>query len=350
MNAGKSDKPPEKKAEAKGAEAKNEIAPKLKRTVESRGKIYGSILETVGNTPMVRLPRMTQKYKIEADIVAKLEFFNPLGSVKDRVGLAMIEEAEASGKIKPGKTVLIEPTAGNTAHSLAFVAAAKGYRLIIVMPETTPFERQKMLALMGAELVLTPGNLGSKGAIDIAKDMAAKSKEEMYTFNTIENAAGVRVHAETTAEEIWADTGGKIDILVAGVGSGATITGIGNALKKKKPGLKVYAVEPEEASVLSGLKVPVQHEIPGIGAGFVPPILDTKALDGVIKIHSKRAQEVARELAKIEGVPTGISSGAAMAAAMEAAGLPEHKGKMIVMIASSFAERYLSTALYDTVI
>lgn len=343
MNAGKSDKPSEKAAEKK-SEVKTES--KSKRPVESRGRIYNSILDTVGNTPMVRLPRLTQKHALEADIIAKLEFFNPLASVKDRVVLAVFEDAEQSGKIKPGKTVLIEATAGNAAHSLAFIAAAKGYRLLLVMPETTPFERRKMLALMGAELVLTPGNTGMKGAIAMAKDMAAKSKEEMHSFNIIENPVGVKVHAETTAEEIWNDTAGKIDILIAGVGSGATITGIGNALKKKKPGLKVYAVEPEEASVLSGLKVPVQHEIPGIGAGFIPTILDTKSLDGVIKVHSAQAHEISRELAKIEGIPTGISSGAALAAAMEVAKMPENKGKMIVMIASSFAERYLSTPLF----
>ncbi len=347
MNAGKPDKA-EKPAEKK-AESKTESGAKSKRaSVPARGKIYDSVLDTIGGTPLVRLPRIKQKYKLEGDIFAKLEYFNPLSSIKDRVALAMVETAEAAGKITPGKTTLAEATAGNTAHSLAFVAAAKGYKLVLYMPETVPFERRKVLLLLGAELVLTPGNHGMKGAVEALKNAVAKAPEgAIHVFNVFEDKAGARIHAETTAEEIWADTNGKVDIVVVGVGSGATVTGLSTALRKKKPGIKIYAIEPEEAAVLSGMKVPVQHEIPGIGAGFVPPALDTKSFDGILQVHSNRAHEMGRELAKIEGIPGGVSSGASLAAAIDIAQQPENKDKMVVMIVSSCAERYLSTHMFN---
>jgi cysteine synthase A len=345
MNAGKSDKA-EKPAEKEKTSEKKTDAKGAISMLEPRGKIYDSVLHTIGGTPMVRLPRIMEKYKLEADLVAKLEYFNPMSSVKDRAALAMVEDAERAGKIKPGQTTLIEATAGNTAHSLAFVAAAKGYKLILVMPETVAFERRKMLLFMGAELVLTPGNTGMKGAIEKAKELIEKSKTEIHTFNQFENKTSVKTHAETTAEEIWADTAGKIDILVAGVGSGATLAGITQVLKKKKEDLKTYAVEPAESSVLSGMKNPVQHQIVGIGAGFVPPLFDPKSVDGILKVESERALELARELAKTEGIAGGISSGAALAAAIDVASNPENKGKMIVLIISSFAERYITTPLF----
>ncbi len=348
MNAGKSDKPekpPEKKSETKA-----ESAPRTKRSVRTHGKVYNSILDTIGGTPMVRLPRLTKKYGLEADLLAKLEFFNPLSSIKDRVALTMIEEAEAAGKITPGKTTLLEATAGSFAHSLAFIAAAKGYKLTLVMPETVSIERRKMLLLLGAELILTPGNLGMKGALEKAKTMIEGAKEAPFTFNQFENKGGIHTHAETTAEEIWVDTEGKVDIIVTGVGSCATIMGLTTALKKKKPGLKSYAVEPEEASVLSGLKVPVQHDIQGIGVGFVPAIMDVKAVDGIIKVPSAKALEIARELALVEGIPGGISAGANLLAAMQVAKMPENKGKTIVFVVASSAERYLSTPLFTKTI
>jgi cysteine synthase len=345
MNAGKSEKaekPAEKKTETK-AESPGKA---VKRPLRSHGKVYNSVLDTVGGTPMVRLPRLTKKYGLEADILAKLEFFNPLSSTKERVALAMIEEAESAGKIAPGKTTLIEATAGNFAHALAFVAAVKGYKLILVMPEITSFERRKILLHLGAELVLTPGNNGMKGAVEKAKTLIEAAKDPVHTFNQFENKGGIHAHAETTAEEIWADTEGKIDILVTGVGSGATIMGLTTALKKKKPGLKSYAVEPEEASVLSGMKVPAQHDIQGIGAGFVPSILDIKIIDGIIKVPSAKSLEIAREMAAIEGIPGGISAGASLLAAMQVAKMPDSKGKTIVMLVQSSAERYLSSPLF----
>ena len=346
MNAGKSDKPAEKAPEKK-VEAKAESTARApKRGLRSHGKIYGSILDTVGGTPMVRLPRMTQKYGLEADIIAKLEYFNPLSSVKDRVALSLIEEAEAAGKITPGKTTLLEATSGNFAHALALVGAAKGYKVVLVMPEITSFERRKLLLHLGAELVLTPGNTGMKGAIEKAKAISEAAKEPYHTFNQFENKGAIQAHADTTAEEIWADTEGKIDILVTGIGSGATIMGLTSALKKKKPGIKSYGVEPEEASVLSGMKVPVQHDIQGIGVGFAPPILDMKILDGIIKVPSAKSLEIARELSTVEGIPGGISSGASLLAAMQVAKMPDAKGKTIVILVPSFAERYLSTPLF----
>lgn len=317
----------------------------LKSEAEYRGKIYDNILQTIGATPLVRMPRFTEKYKLEADILAKLEFFNPVASVKDRIGFSMIEEAERAGKITPGKTTLIEPTSGNTGIALAFVAASKGYKLILTMPESMSLERRKMLAFMGAQLELTAAEKGMKGAIERAKELA-KTIEDSFIPGQFDNPANVQIHRETTAEEIWKDTDGKADILVAGVGTGGTITGVSQVLKERKPGFKTYAVEPEDSPVLSGGE-PGPHKIQGIGAGFVPSIMDMKLVDQVIKIKNQQAIDMSREIARLEGIPCGISSGAAIAAALEVAKMPENKGKMIVTIIPSFAERYISTALFE---
>jgi cysteine synthase A len=313
---------------------------------EARGKIYGSILETIGATPLVRVPKFTEKYKLEAEILAKLEFFNPMSSVKDRIGFAMIEEAERAGKIKPGVTTLIEPTSGNTGIGLAFVAASKGYHLILTMPESMSIERRKMLKFMGAELVLTPTERGMKGAIETAQMLLEKHGENGFMPSQFENPANPQIHRETTAYEIWTDTGGKADILVAGVGTGGTLSGISQVMKKHKPGFLTYAVEPAESPVISG-GAPGPHKIQGIGAGFIPGNLDKDLIDGVVKIDSKTAIDMAREVARLEGIPCGLSSGAAFAAAKEVAKLPTSKGKQIVVIIASFAERYISTALFD---
>ncbi len=333
----------EGKAAGKPAESKTA---KIQIETQPRGQIFDDILKTIGATPLVRLPNIKAENGLEADILAKLESFNPLGSSKDRVALAMIEDAEAAGKITPGKSVLIEPTAGNTGVSLAFIAASKRYRLILTMPESVPFERRKLLGFYGAEIFLTPADRGMKGAIEKADELMKEHNEDGYMFKQFENPAGKMVHAQTTAKEIWEDTGGKIDILVAGVGTGATITGIAHVLSQQNKDLKVYAVEPEESAVLSG-EAPTQHRIEGIGAGFVPPELDMKLLTGIIKIDSDRALETARKAAQLEGIPCGISSGAALAAAIDLAGEAENKGKMIVVIFPSGAERYISTELFE---
>ena len=317
----------------------------LKPEAEYRGKIYGSILETIGATPLVRVPRFTEKYALEAEILAKLEFFNPIASVKDRIGFAMIEAAERAGKITPGKTVLIEPTSGNTGIALAFVASAKGYRLILTMPETMSIERRKMLQFYGAEVVLTVAERGMKGAIEKAEALMAEH-EDSFSPGQFDNPANPQIHRETTAEEIWGDTEGKADILVAGVGTGGTLSGVSQVLKARKPGFKSYAVEPAESPVISGGE-PGSHKIQGIGAGFVPGNLDTSMIDETIQIPSEEALATAREVAKLEGIPCGISSGAAFAAAKRVAQMPENKGKMIITIVPSFAERYISTALFD---
>ncbi|MFV3131146.1 cysteine synthase A [Niveispirillum sp. KHB5.9] len=314
-------------------------------SAEFRGKIYDSILDTVGATPLVRLNRLAAKHGVVADIVAKLEFFNPLSSVKDRIGKAMIEAAEAEGKIAPDRTVLIEPTSGNTGIALAFVAAAKGYRLILTMPESMSIERRKMLKLLGAELVLTPAPQGMKGAIAKAEELLA-STPDAYILQQFKNPANPAVHRATTAEEIWNDTAGKADILISGVGTGGTLTGVAEVLKARKPGFKVVAVEPEDSPVLSG-GLPGPHKIQGIGAGFVPDILAKDLIDEVLRISNVRAFELARDAAKTEGVTVGISSGAALAAAFEVGARAENKGKLIVVILPSFAERYLSTALFE---
>ncbi|PZP55516.1 MAG: cysteine synthase A [Micavibrio aeruginosavorus] len=312
---------------------------------EFRGKIYNSILDTIGATPLVRIPRISKQENLQADLVLKLEFFNPLASVKDRIGLAMIDDAERNGKITTGKTTIVEPTSGNTGIALAMVAAAKGYKLILTMPESMSLERRKMLALLGAELVLTPKEQGMKGAIAKAEEIAA-SITDSFIPGQFDNPANPEIHRNTTAEEIWNDTSGKADILISGVGTGGTLTGVSQILKKRKPEFKTVAVEPKDSPVLSG-GTPSPHKIQGIGAGFVPSILETNLIDEIIQIDNDTAFEYARRVAREEGIPVGISSGAALAAGIEVAKRPENKGKTIVVIIPSFAERYLSTALFD---
>jgi len=309
-----------------------------------RGRIYDSITETIGDTPIVRLDRLARKHGAGASILAKLEFFNPLSSVKDRIGVSMIEALEKEGRIGPD-TVLIEPTSGNTGIALAFVAAAKGYRLILVMPESMSIERRKMFALLGAELVLTEAAKGMKGAIAKAQELQSATPGAIIP-QQFENPANPAIHRRTTAEEIWNDTDGKVDIFVSGVGTGGTLTGAGGVLKSRNPALRIVAVEPADSPVLSGGQ-PGPHKIQGIGAGFVPPILDTTLIDEIIKVSNDLALSTARELARTEGLPGGISSGAAVAAALELSKRPENKGKTIVVIIPSFAERYLSTALFE---
>jgi cysteine synthase A len=310
-----------------------------------RGRIYGSILETIGDTPIVRLDKLAKEKGVKANLLAKLEFFNPIASVKDRIGVSMIEALENAGKIEPGKTILIEPTSGNTGIALAFVAAAKGYRLILTMPETMSIERRKLLALLGAELVLTPGVLGMKGAIAKAQELLAEHPDAVIP-QQFENPANPEIHRRTTAEEIWNDTAHTVDIVISGIGTGGTITGVGQVLKPRKPSLKLIAVEPEESPVLSGGQ-PGPHKIQGIGAGFVPGVLDLGVIDEVVKVNSQTALETARHVARLEGIPVGISSGAAIAAAIEVGLRLSSEGKNIVIIIPSFAERYLSTALFE---
>jgi cysteine synthase A len=310
-----------------------------------RGRIYESITQTIGDTPIVKLDRLTKRMGVKGTLLAKLEFFNPIASVKDRIGVNMIETLEKSGRIIPGQTVLIEPTSGNTGIALAFVAAARGYRLILVMPESMSLERRKMLALLGAELVLTPAAQGMKGALTKASELAEETPGAVVP-QQFENKANPEIHRLTTAEEIWNDTNGAIDYFVSGVGTGGTITGVGKVLKQRKPDLRIVAVEPEDSAVLSG-RPPGPHKIQGIGAGFVPPVLDRDVIDEIITIGNQTAIDMARMLARVEGVPGGISSGAAVAAALEIAARPEARDKNIVLIIPSFAERYLSTALFD---
>ncbi len=313
-------------------------------TKPGRGRIYGSITETIGNTPLVRLNRLPKENGVDAEILLKLEFFNPISSVKDRIGVSMIDAMEASGQIRPGAT-LIEPTSGNTGIALAFVAAARGYRLILVMPETMSVERRKMLAYLGAELELTPGPQGMKGAIARAEELLEKIPGSVIP-QQFKNPANPEIHRRTTAEEIWNDTNGQFDAFVAGVGTGGTITGVAQVIKPRLPDMKVFAVEPEDSPVLSGGQ-PGPHKIQGIGAGFVPDVLDRSLINGVITIGNQTAFDMARQLAKLEGIPGGISTGANVAAALEIAARPEFKGKRIVTVAPSFAERYLSTALFE---
>jgi cysteine synthase A len=309
---------------------------------QHRPKIANNILETIGNTPLVRLNKLAAG--VGAEILLKLEFFNPLSSVKDRIGLAMIEAAEQSGQLKPGAT-LVEPTSGNTGIGLAFAAIQKGYRLILTMPETMSLERRKLLKALGAELVLTPGDQGMKGAIAKAEELKAQNPSYVMP-QQFKNPANVEVHKRTTALEIWEDTDGRVDILVAGVGTGGTITGTATVLKELKPGFKAIAVEPKDSPVLSGGS-PGPHKIQGIGAGFVPDIFDRKVVDDVVQVSNDDAGIWARRAAKEEGILCGISSGAAIKAALDVGARPENKGKVIVVIIPSSGERYLSTWLFD---
>jgi cysteine synthase A len=318
---------------------------KSETKVPGRGRVYNSITETIGDTPMVRLDKFARHKGIVANVLAKLEFFNPIGSVKDRIGVAMIEALEAEGRIKPGRTTLIEPTSGNTGIALAFAAAAKGYKLILTMPETMSIERRKMLALLGAELVLTEGAKGMKGAIAKADELAATIPDAVIP-QQFENEANPEIHRRTTAEEIWNDTDGQADILISGIGTGGTITGVGQVIKARKPSFYVVAVEPEASPVLSGGQ-PGPHKIQGIGAGFAPKVLDTSIYDEIVTVSNEDAIANARLVARLEGVPVGISSGAALQAATVVGSRPENAGKNMVVIIPSFAERYLSTVLFE---
>ena len=313
-------------------------------TFENRGKIYNNITETIGATPLVRLNRLPEQYDVSAEILLKLEFFNPMASVKDRIGVAMIEDLENRGLLNQ-KSVIVEPTSGNTGIALAFACAAKGYRLILCMPESMSIERRKMLLLLGAELELTPAELGMKGAIAKAEELI-NNLDNAVMPQQFDNPANPEIHRNTTAQEILADTDGQLDAVISGVGTAGTLTGIGSILKQHNPSIKIYAVEPEDSPVLSGGD-PGPHKIQGIGAGFKPGNLDEALIDGVVTIGNETAFETARRLAKTEGIPGGISSGAATAAALEIAALPEMAGKRIVTIIPSFAERYLSTALFE---
>ena len=309
-------------------------------------KIHNDITGTIGNTPLVRLNRTAKEHGAIADVVLKLEFFNPLSSVKDRIGNAMIEDALKSGKITKD-TVLIEPTSGNTGIALAFVAAAKGLRLILTMPETMSTERRKLLKILGARLVLTEGAKGMKGAIARAEELQ-KQIPNSVILQQFSNPANPAIHRATTAEEIWKDTDGKVDFVVSGIGTGGTITGVGEVLKSRKPGVKIVAVEPDASPVLSG-GTPGPHKLQGIGAGFIPAILNTKVYDEVIRVKEVDSGPVSKQVNQLDGIPVGVSSGAAVWAALQLAKRPENKGKLIVVIIPSSSERYLSTWLFADV-
>jgi cysteine synthase A len=311
---------------------------------QGRGKIYPSIIDTIGDTPIVGLPRLTAQLKPRGEVVAKLEFFNPMASVKDRIGVSMIEALEAQGLIRDGTTI-IEPTSGNTGIALAFVAAAKGLKLILVMPESMSLERRKMLLILGARLELTPAERGMVGAVARARELLAEIPGSVMP-QQFENPANPAIHRVSTAEEIWNDTGGRVDVVVSGVGTAGTITGVGQVLKARKPSVRMVAVEPTTSAVLSG-GPPGPHKIQGIGAGFVPAILDRGVMDEIIQVSQEDSFAMARLAARIEGIPVGISSGAALTAAFDVAARPEMAGKLIVTIIPSFAERYLSTALFE---
>jgi cysteine synthase A len=309
-------------------------------------KIYNDITETIGNTPLVRLNRTAKEHGALAEIALKLEFFNPLSSVKDRIGFAMIDDAFKSGRINQS-TVLIEPTSGNTGIALAFVAAAKGLKLILTMPETMSLERRKLLKILGARLVLTEGAKGMKGAIAKAEELQ-KEIPNSVVLQQFANPANPAAHRKSTAEEIWRDTDGKVDILVSGIGTGGTITGIGEVLKERKPGVKIVAVEPDSSPVLSGGQ-PGPHKLQGIGAGFVPPVLNTKVYDEIIRVKETDSGPISKQVNQQDGIPIGISSGAAVWAALQLAKRPENKGKLIVAIIPSSSERYLSTWLFNDI-
>jgi len=309
-----------------------------------RGKIYDSVLDLIGDTPLVRLPHLTAALKPKAEVVAKLEFFNPLASVKDRIGVAMIEWLEATGNLKPGGRI-VEPTSGNTGIALAFVAAAKGYKITLVMPESMSIERRKMLLILGATLELTPPEKGMAGAVARAREIVEATPGAVMP-QQFDNAANPLIHRVSTAEEIWNDTDGRVDAVISGVGTGGTITGVGQVLKARKPSLKMVAVEPAASPILSG-GAPGPHKIQGIGAGFVPSILDRGVIDEIIQVTNDDAFSMARRVSKEEGIPVGISSGAALTAAFDLASRDDMAGKLIVTIIPSFAERYISTALFD---
>ena len=311
---------------------------------EFRGRVYDSIVETIGATPLVRLRRLTEQEGVGAEILGKCEFFNPLASVKDRIAVSMIEAAEREGRLRP-ETVVVEPTSGNTGIGLAFVCAAKGYRVILVMPDSMSIERRRMLALLGAELELTPAANGITGAIARAHEIMAALPDAIM-LDQFANPANPAIHRRTTAEEIWRDTSGAVDIVVSGVGTGGTLTGVGEVLRARKPGLRMVAVEPTDSAVLSG-KPPGPHKIQGIGAGIIPAILNRDMIDEVIQVSNDDAFVMARKVARVEGIPVGISGGAALVAATAIGRRPHLKGRAIVVILPDFAERYVSTALFD---
>ena len=318
--------------------------PALRFDKPLRGRIYDSIAETIGNTPLVRVPRLAREEGVLADLCLKLEFFNPIASVKDRIGVNMIVELEAAGKLAPGAT-LIEPTSGNTGIGLAFVCAARGYRLVLTMPESVSVERRKMLRFLGAEVVLTPREKGMSGALAKANELLAETPGAVMP-NQFGNPSNPAIHRQTTAEEIWHDTAGEVDAVVSGIGTGGTLTGLGQVLKARRPGLRMIAVEPVASPVLSGGK-PGPHPIQGIGAGFVPEVLETAQIDEIVQVANDDAFAMSRRLAREEGIPAGISSGAALWAGIQVGKRPEMAGKRIVVIIPSFAERYLSTALFE---
>lgn len=319
----------------------NEYIPSL--NTKGRGKVYQNIAETIGDTPLVKLNKIAEDAGCVAEVYAKLEFFNPLASVKDRLAFGMIEAAEQAGKIN-GDTVIIEPTSGNTGIALAFICASKGYKLILTMPESMSIERRKMLKLLGAQLELTPAAKGMRGAIDRAEELLEENQNSII-LQQFQNLANPAIHRATTAEEVLADTNNEVDIFVAGVGTGGTITGVAQVLKERKPEVKIVAVEPEDSPVLSGGQ-PGPHKIQGIGAGFIPDVLDADLIDEVITIGNETSFATARKISETDGIPVGISSGATVAAALEIASRPENEGKKVVVVIASFAERYLSTALF----
>jgi len=311
-----------------------------------RGRVYDSILETIGNTPLVRIGKLTAEMGCKAEVLAKLDFFNPAGSVKDRIAVSMLEAMEADGTLGPG-SVIVEPTSGNTGIALALACAAKGYRCVLTMPDSFSIERRKLMKFLGAELALTPREKGIGGAIDKAKEIIAKTENAVMPWQ-FGHPANPEIHRRTTAEEIWRDTDGVIDALVLGVGTGGTLTGVGEVLKKRKPDVRIIAVEPENSPVLSGGEH-TPHMIQGIGAGFVPDVLNTELIDEVLLVSNDEALATSRKLATVEGIPAGISSGAVLACAMRVAAREQMKGKTVVTLLPDFAERYLSTVLFDRI-